>query len=77
MDYLLEDAVDFFADFLPHFGRDLLPDFLGWCGHDSYSFTKASSSRTASAVSLERIVVLAKSDMLVQCSGKRRAMSPR
>jgi hypothetical protein len=65
MDYLLEDAVDFFGDFLPHLRRDVLPDFLGWCGHDSFSFTKASSSRTASAVSLERIVFFAKSDKLV------------
>jgi hypothetical protein len=77
MDYLLEDAVDFFADFLPHLRRDLFPDFLGWCGHGSFSFTNASSSRTASAVSLERIVFFAKSDKLVHCSGNRRWMSPR
>jgi hypothetical protein len=77
MDYLLEDAVDFFADFLPHLRRDIVPDFHGRRGHDSFSFTKASSSRTASAVSLERIVVLSKSDKLVHCNGRRRAMSPR
>ena len=77
MNYLLEDAVDFFGGFLPHLRRDVLPDFLGWCGHASFSFTKASSSRTASAVSLERMVACAKSDMLVDGSGKRRAMSPR
>jgi hypothetical protein len=77
MDYLLEDAVDFFGDFLPHLRRDVFPDFLGWCGHDSFSFTNASSSRTASAVSLERIIVLAKSDMEVKCTGNRMEMSPR
>jgi len=76
MDYLLEDVVDFFGDFLLRLRRDVLPDF-GWCGHDSFSFTKASSSRTASAVSLERIVFFAKSDTLVHCNGNRRWMSPR
>ena len=77
MDYLLEDAVDFLDDFLPHLRRDVVPDFLGRRGHDSFSFTKASSSRTDSAVSLERIVVISKSDKLVQRSGKQSAMSLR
>jgi hypothetical protein len=67
MDYLLEDAVDFFGDVLPHVRREVVPDFLGRRGHESFSFTKASRSRTAAAVSLERIVVLAKPDKLVQC----------
>jgi hypothetical protein len=67
MDYLLEDAVDFFGDVLPHVWREVVPDFLGRRGHESFSFTKASRSRTAAAVSLERIVVLAKPDKLVQC----------
>jgi hypothetical protein len=77
MDYLLEDAVDFFDDFLPHVRRDVVPDFLGRRGHDSFSFTRASSSRTASVVSLERIVLFSKWDKLVQYSGNRSAMSPR
>jgi hypothetical protein len=77
MDYLLEDAVDFFDEFLPHWRGDVAPDFLGRRGHDSFSFTRASSSRTASVVSLDRIVVFAKPDKLVQCSTKRSAMSPR
>jgi hypothetical protein len=67
MNYLLEDAVDFFADFLPHGRREVAPDFLGRRRHDLFSFTKASRSRTASAVSLERIGVLAKPDKLVDC----------
>jgi hypothetical protein len=47
MDYLLEDAVEFFDDLLPHLARDVPPDFLGRRGHDSYSFTRASSSVAA------------------------------
>jgi hypothetical protein len=67
MNYLLDDAVDFVADFLPHGRREVAPDFLGWRGHDSFSFTKASRSRTASAVSLERTGTFTKPDMLVDC----------
>jgi hypothetical protein len=77
MDYLLEDLVDFFRDVSPHLRREVVPDFLGRRGHDSFSFTKASRSQTATAVSLERIVVLAKPDRLVQCCGNRMARSPR
>jgi hypothetical protein len=77
MNYLLEDAVNFFGDVLPHLRREVVPDFLDRRGHDSCSFTKASRSQTAAAVSLERIVVLAKPDKLVQCSGKRMEISPR
>jgi hypothetical protein len=67
MNYLLEDAVDFLVDFLPQVRREVLPDFLGRRRHDSFSFTKASRSRTAAAVSLERIGIPAKPDKLVDC----------
>jgi hypothetical protein len=66
MNYLLEDAVDFFGDFLADGRREEVPDFLGRRGHDSFSFTKPSRSQTAAAVSLERIDVVAKPERLVQ-----------
>jgi hypothetical protein len=65
MDYLLEDAVDFFDDVLPRFGREEAPDFLGRRGHGSFSWSQASNSRTAWAVSLERTVGLGKPAKLV------------
>jgi len=77
MDYLVEDAVEFFEDFLPHGRGEVAPDLLGRRSHASFSFTKASRARTASAVNLERIVVFSKWDQWVHCSGKRSAMSPR
>jgi hypothetical protein len=67
MDYLLEDAVEFFDDFLPRVEWDAAPDLRGRRGHDSFSFTKASRSRTAAAVSLERTEIPAKADKLVDC----------
>jgi len=66
MNYLLEDAVDFFGDFLADERRKVAPDFLRRRGHDSFSFTKASRSRTAAAVSLERIDGIAKLERLVE-----------
>jgi hypothetical protein len=76
MDYLLEDAVEFFDDVLPRFGREEAPDFLGRRGHGSYSFTRASSSAAAEVVSLVRIGFLPKSERLVQRTGKRMLLSP-
>jgi hypothetical protein len=66
IDYLLEDTVDFGDDFAAQVRREVVPDFRGRRGHASFSFTRARSSRTAWAVSLERMVELDKSDKLVQ-----------
>jgi hypothetical protein len=70
MNYLLEDAVELFDDFVAVVRGDLAPDFLGRRGHASFSFTKASRSRTDWVVSLERTVDLGKSAKLVQACGK-------
>jgi hypothetical protein len=77
MNYLLEDAVDFFDDFVAVVSGDLAPDFFGRRRHASFSFTKASRSPTDWVVSLERTVDLGKSAKLVQVRGKRRLTSPR
>jgi hypothetical protein len=77
MDYLLEDAPDRGEDFVPQRRRELVPDFLGRRGHGSFSWSQASNSRTAWAVSLERTVGLGKPAKLVHWWGKRRLTAPR
>jgi hypothetical protein len=84
---LLKNAVQFVDDFLLLLGRERGPDlargdfpacgdFLT-LGHDSYSFTRESNSRTADRQSLSRGVSRPKLKRLVAARGKRSTMPSR
>jgi hypothetical protein len=74
---LLKNVVQLLDDFLLERRHEPRPDFTGRRAHDSYSFTRDRSSRTAARQSLERGASWPKTERLVARRGIFRTMPSR